>query len=263
MTSARFNVLLVLILLLLGSCSNAGKDYEPILQLQLSADQSIESTSDDAAKLKFCDEVIDALEGFLKRHPDGEWNATAKTALESWQSKRAAIQETVNRKIDFEEILKLQVAAQHVMQYSTDYTVRMKSCYDMINVLQSYLAKNPKGQWKAAARTALLSWKSRKATLEMELGSLADRLYSMLMDKALQAANSAHTFSNIEDIHLEKRSNKAVGPFIQITDIYSVSMRGFFGSSIFKRKVTVSGRITPESKEVQVDDKVVIEEVEG
>ena len=58
----------------------------------------------DAAKLNTCDDVIKALKSFIQEHPDGEWNITAKSALQDWQVKRAEIQENINRKIDFDKI---------------------------------------------------------------------------------------------------------------------------------------------------------------
>ncbi len=174
---ATKTLLSLLVILILSSCSNPKKDYESVQQLQSSAEQSIQGTSDDAAKLKSCDDVIKALDEFTKNHSDGEWNATAKTALQNWQTKRASIQESINRKLDFDAVQKLQDAAEEVMQHSTDYAVRMKSCDDMINSLQTYVSKHPEGEWTTSAKTSLMSWESRKTTLDRELSSLSNKLF--------------------------------------------------------------------------------------
>lgn len=255
------SLLFVLVALLLTSCSNPKKDYEPIKLLQITAEQSIQGTSDDSAKLKVCEDVIKALQEFVKRHPNGEWNITANSALENWQSKRASIQENINRKLDFEAVQKLQDAAEQIMQHSTDYAVRMKSCDDIINSLQTYISKHPEGEWTTSAKTALMSWESRKATLEQELSSLSNKLYGLLKERAIQEAKKVHSMSNIEEVRLDSRDNKAVGANIQVTDVYAIRMRGaIFGSQIFKLKVTVSGSIVPETKGVFVDKSATVEE---
>ncbi|MCJ7457421.1 MAG: hypothetical protein MUP17_00305 [candidate division Zixibacteria bacterium] len=260
-TKIYSSLLFVLVALLLTSCSNPKKDYEPIKLLQITTEQSIQGTSDDSAKLKACEDVIKALQEFVKRHPKGEWNITANSALESWQSKKASIQENINRKLDFEAVQKLQDAAEQIMQHSTDYAVRMKSCDDIINSLQTYISKHPEGEWTTSAKTALMSWESRKATLEQELSSLSNKLYGLLKERAIQEANKVHRMSNIEEVRLDSRDKKAVGANIQVTDVYAIRMRGaIIRSSIFKLKVTVSGGIVPETKRVFVDESATVEE---
>ena len=260
-TKPLLSLLFVLVVLVLASCSNPKKDYEPIQQLQSTSEQSIQGTSDDAAKLKSCDDVIKALDEFIKNHPEGEWNATAKTALQNWQTKRISIQENINRILDFEAIQKLQDAAEQVMQHSTDYVVRTKSCNDIINSLQTYISKHPEGDWTASAKTALMSWESRKTTLEQELSSLSNRLYGQMKDRAIVEAQRVHGMSNVEEVRLDKRDKKAIGANIQVTDVYAIRMRGaILRSSIFKLKITVSGGIDPATKRVFVDDNVVVEE---
>ncbi|MBI1804759.1 MAG: hypothetical protein HY033_13545 [Ignavibacteriae bacterium] len=254
-------ILFTFVLLFLSSCSNPKKEYEPVQQLQTTAEQSIQGTSDDAAKLKSCDDVIRALQEFIQNHPEGEWNTTAKSALGNWQSKRASIQEAVNRKLDFEEVQKLQDAAEQVMQHSTDYVVWMKSCDDMINSLQTYLTKHSEGEWNTSAKTALMSWQSRKSTLEQELSTLGNKLFGMMKDRAMHEAKSRHGLSNIEEVRLDSRDKKTVGANIQVTDVYAIRMRGaLLGTSIFKLKVTVSGNIDPEIKRVFVNENATVEE---
>lgn len=260
-TKTLLSFLLTLVILILSSCSNPKKDYDPIQQLQISSEQSILSTSDDSAKLKSCDNVIKALNEFITNHPDGEWNATAKTALQNWQSKRTSIQEKINRKLDFEAIQKLQGAAELVMQYSTDYVVRTKSCDDIINSLNGYISKHPEGDWTTSAKTSLMSWESRKSILEQELSSLSNKLYYQMKDKAIAEAKKTHGMSEIEEMLLNNRDKKVVGDNIQVTDVYSIRMRGaILGTHIFKLKVTVSGDIIQATKQVFVNNNAVVEE---
>ncbi len=194
---------------LLSSCSNSKKEYEPVQRLQIATEQTIASTSDDDAKLKSCDSVITALQKFMRKHAEGEWNLTAKAALENWQAKRDSIskswqatkdslQEVVSRRTDFEEIQKLQDAAEDVMQHSFDYAVRMKSCADMINALQEYLLKHPTSEWSTSAETALMSWKSRRAALVQELGSAFNKLSLLMKQRAIQEAQKVHNWSYVK-----------------------------------------------------------------
>lgn len=263
MRATKFHLysLISLIILVLSSCSNPKKDYESVQQLQSAAEQSIQGTSDDAAKLKSCDDVIKALGEFIKNYPEGEWNATAKAALGNWQSKRSLIQEIINRKLDFEAIQKLQNAAEQVMQHSVDYAVRTKSCDDIISSLETYISKHPEGEWTASVKTALMSWESRKATLEQELSFLSNSLYGLMKDRAIAEAKKVHGMSNIEEVRLDKRDKKTIGANIHVTDVYAIRMRGsILGTSIFKLKITVSGDIDPTTKRVVVDDNTAVEE---
>lgn len=253
--------LFFLAILVLASCSNPKKDYEPIQQLQTASEQSIQGTSDDAIKLKSCDDVIKALDEFIKNHPEGEWNSTAKTDLASWKSKRTYIQESINSKLDFGAIQKLQAAAEQIMQHSNDYVVRQKNCDEIISTLQSYISKYPEGAWTTAAKTSLLSWQSRKTTLEQELSSLINRLSNQMRDRAISEAKKVHRMSNIEEVRLDKRNSRTSGANISVTEVYAIRMRGaIIGSSIFKLNITVSGQIDPATKQVFVDDNDIVEE---
>ncbi len=248
-------------LIVLLSCSNPEEDYKPIQQLQNSAEQSIQSSGDDNVKLKFCDDVIKALDEFIKNNPKGEWNATAKSALQSWRIKRVLIQESIDRKLDFDNIQKLQDATEAIMQHSTDYAVRIKGCNDIINSLQTYISKHPEGDWTTTVRTSLMSWESRKATFEQVLNSLSNRLYIQLKTQAIAEAKNAHKLSNIEEARLDKRDQSTVGANILVTDIYAIRMRGaILGSHIFKMKITVSDGIDQSTKHIFVNDNVTLEE---
>ncbi len=247
-------------LLLQASCSNPRKEYEPLQRMQSAVDASIQSTTGDATRFKACDSVITSLQEFIDRHPDGQWNATAKSDLEKWQSTRAGILEKINRKVDFEEVQKLQDATEQVMQHTTDYAVRTKSCDIVINALDTYLARHTEGEWIAPAKTALASWQSRKDTLEQELASLSDKLYGMMKARAIQAAKNRDGRSKVEEIKLDNREKKTLGANIQVTDVYAVRMRGSLsGSSTIELKITVSGRIDPVRKKVYVDEKPIVE----
>ncbi len=255
------NLLFVFIILFIYSCSNPEKDYEPLQQQQTTAEQKLQNTSDDAARVNICDDVIAELDKFIKEHPEGEWNLTAKTALQSWQSKRGEFQENINLKMDFEEIQKLQDAAEQVMQHSTDYAVRMKNCDDIITAMQNYVTKHSKGEWTTSVNTALMSWESRKTSLDAELNTLYNSLYAKMRDKAITTAKRVHNFSNIETVTLKDREKQTEGSNLQVKDIYAVRMRGkIFGSSIFKLDITVIGGINPETKAIYVNEDAKVDE---
>lgn len=268
----RSFLLLTVLALVLNSCSNPQKDYEPVQQLQLASERAIASTMDDSTKLKYSDSVIVAIKDFINNHPKGEWNLTAKSALENWQGKRDSIykslqvtndslQEVMNRETDFEEIQKLQMAAEDVMQHSFDYSVRMKSCSDMINALQSYLVKHPTGEWSTSVQTSLMSWKSRRSELVQGLRSLLDMLSSLMKQRAIQEAQKVHNWSNVERVQLEKSDTTTVGGFIHVTSTYAVRMvAALMRSSIYKMEITVSGSIDPEAKRPFVDSNVRVVE---
>lgn len=251
----------VIFTFLLSSCSNPKKDYEPVQQLQKTTEQSIASTRDDAANIKSCQNVIDALKNFIKDHPEGEWNLTATTSLTGWQAKADSIQEIVNSQMDFEKIQKLQAAAEDVMQHSSDYAVEIKNCDDMTEQLQQYISKHPKSDWSASAQTALMSWKSRKAHIEQQLNSLIMKVANLMEQRVRQEAKKVHPMSNIEKLQIESSNTSAIGGNIKVTSIVAVRMRGaIFGKDIFKLEITVSGEIVPESKQVFVDDDVKVVE---
>lgn len=103
-STTLFFSLFILVILFLTYCSNPKEDYETIKHLQKVAEKNLQESSDDVAKLRSCDEVVETLDEFIKKYPDGEWNLTANSDLSSWQLKRASIQESINRKLDFESI---------------------------------------------------------------------------------------------------------------------------------------------------------------
>ena len=254
-------LLFIIITFLISSCSSPKKDYEPVQQLLAATEQNISGTSDAAANIKSCQSVIDVLQNFIKAHPEGEWNITAKTALNVWQIKRDSLQEVVNRTLDFEKIQKLQGAAEDVMQHSFDYAVQMKSCDDMIGILQEYLLNHTKSDWSTSVQTSLMSWKSRKTNLVQQLGSLFNKLSKLMEERAIQEAEKVHQMSNVEKIQLERSDTASVGGNINITKVYAVRMVGSIaGKHIFKLDITVSGSINPETKQTFVNDHVKVVE---
>jgi hypothetical protein len=77
--------------ILLFSCSNPKADYDTVQKLQDESEKSIQRTTDYDLKVKSCDDAINALQGFLQKYKEGEWNNVAKTALFSWQAKKASL----------------------------------------------------------------------------------------------------------------------------------------------------------------------------
>jgi len=261
MSTKTYLIFLLSFSSILISCSNPQKEFKEVKKVEDSAEASILKTSDDVTKLAACQDVINSLNAFLSKHEEGEWSNTARVSLAKWLAKRDSVQELINSKHDFDELQKLQVASEQVMQSSTDYAVRLKSCEDMIAALQSYLSNHQASAWTSVVNTSLLSWQSRKTDLERELSTLNSQLYTLLRDRAIAEAQRAHGMSRIEQMVLENRDTKAVGSNILIADVYAIRMRGtLIGSHIFKLKVTVSGGISPESKRVFVDEKAIVEE---
>lgn len=95
MNSPRLFLLAILFLLFLPSCSDPKADYDTVQKIQEASELTIERTSDFDVKTKACDDVINALQMFLSKHSEGEWTNTAKTALASWQSKKASLQQEI------------------------------------------------------------------------------------------------------------------------------------------------------------------------
>jgi len=78
-------------LLMLSSCSDPKADYDNVQKIQDASELTIQRTSDYDIKAKACDDAINALQTFLAKHADGEWANTAKTALDSWQSRKSSL----------------------------------------------------------------------------------------------------------------------------------------------------------------------------
>lgn len=166
-----------------------------------------------------------------------------------------------SQKTDYEDVQKLQDASEQVMQHSTDYDVRLKACNDMTNSLQAFLTKHPEGEWSNIARTALLSWESRRDALVEEKAALLNQLNAKLQAKAEEEAHKVHSMCNIERMTVYSHDETKEGSQIVVKTTYAVRMRGaILGMDIFKINVTVSGRIATDTKEVSVDQRVTVVE---
>jgi len=164
-------------------------------------------------------------------------------------------------KQDYEEVLTLQQATEQALQQTTDYDIKLKSCDDMMRVLDEFLKKHPQGEWSDVARTALQSWQSRKTALFSERSSLVDELGTRLRNRAIEAARSAHGMSNIETVDLESRDQRTEGNRILVTDVYAVRMKGaILRMHIFKLRVTTSGYIATDEKRIAVNERVNVQE---
>jgi PBP1b-binding outer membrane lipoprotein LpoB len=92
-----FKLLLVAFsfLLFLPSCSDPKADYDTVQKIQEASELTIQRTSDFDVKITACDDAINALQSFVTKYQQGEWTNTAKTALESWQSKKSSLQHEI------------------------------------------------------------------------------------------------------------------------------------------------------------------------
>jgi PBP1b-binding outer membrane lipoprotein LpoB len=95
MKSLRIPLLALSVLLFLPSCSDPKADYDTVQKIQEASELTIARTSDFDVKIKACDDAINALQTFVAKHQEGEWTNTAKTALDSWQSKKSSLQQEV------------------------------------------------------------------------------------------------------------------------------------------------------------------------
>jgi hypothetical protein len=110
MKKEYFSVLVLLLLLLFYSHSNgnqnsffapnAKKDYEKIVKLQQETEQSFLETHDFDIKIKGCENVILALNEFLKNYPNDKHNVTFTPDLESWKTKKFAFTSEQNMLIN-------------------------------------------------------------------------------------------------------------------------------------------------------------------
>ena len=95
MQSLRIPLLAISFLLFLPSRSEPKAGYDTVQKIQEASELTIERTSDFDVKIKACDDAINALQSYLTKHQEGELTHTAKTALDSWLSKRASLQHEI------------------------------------------------------------------------------------------------------------------------------------------------------------------------
>jgi hypothetical protein len=53
---------------------------------------------------------------------------------------------------DYRSVQNFQDAAEQIMQHSFDYDAKIKSCNDVIAVLNGFLQKHSSGEWASTAR---------------------------------------------------------------------------------------------------------------
>ncbi len=245
-------IFLTIFVIMICSCSNPQKDFQNVENLQALSAQNIHNATDVTAKLKACDTVITACQGYMNKYPTSDWNEKAKVILNQWAATKQGLVEEVNEQTDFTKIQQLQNSAMQVVQNSNDFAVRLKACTDMVNSLQGYLSEYKSGDWVSAAQTMLMSWQSQKTTLENQLSDLGNRLYGILKQDAINAAMRRYSLSDIQTMTLQDRKVTEAGSQIQVTDTYFVRMVGrLAGTSIFKLNITVTGIIIPETKEAK------------
>ncbi|MBM4161323.1 MAG: hypothetical protein FJ217_09520 [Ignavibacteria bacterium] len=166
-----------------------------------------------------------------------------------------------NPKADYEEVRKIQAAAEQVIGISADYDVRISECDNVIRALEGLLNKHKEGEWAAAARADLGSWQSRKAALQNEINSLIAELSGRLRLKAAEESRRKHPFSSLELIYLENQTRIKQGNNLLVKETYSVRLlTGLFGIRVMKLTTTVSGGVAMDSKKVFVDEGAQIRE---
>lgn len=161
-----------------------------------------------------------------------------------------------NAKNDYEEIRRLLDVTEQTIEKTIDFDAKLKACDDAIRILESFLKKHTEGEWVNIAKTALESWKTRREAIVNELESLRSRLSVETERIARRKAFHQHSLSDIETIFFEKRDEHKEGNNIITSDTYNVRMRGsVIGTSIFKLKIIVPGRIAMDTKSVSADDE--------
>ena len=92
MRQLRFTIPL-LALLILPCCSDPKADFDTVQKIQDTSELTIQRTADYSIKAKACDDAINALQSFLAKHTEGEWANTARTAIDSWRSRKSSLQQ--------------------------------------------------------------------------------------------------------------------------------------------------------------------------
>ena len=159
-----------------------------------------------------------------------------------------------DQKADYEAVQKIQDASELTIQRTSDYDIKGKACDDAISSLQAFLSKHSDGDLANAARTALASWQSRKASFQNEINALSKQLVQLMINRATELADQHHPLSKIEKIDLANRQTNKDGSTITVNDSYALKMRGkIIGRQVFNFTVKVSGHISTDKKVVAVD----------
>ena len=56
----------------------------------------MQHSSDYAVEIKNCDDMTEQLQQYISKHPKSDWSASAQTALMSWKSRKAHIEQQLN-----------------------------------------------------------------------------------------------------------------------------------------------------------------------
>jgi hypothetical protein len=99
MKKEYFSIIVLFLSLLIFTRSNGNpyyffssgekKDYEKLIKLQQETEQNLSQTYDFDIKISSCDNIINALNKFIKKYPDSERTDTAKIGLQSWYLRKS------------------------------------------------------------------------------------------------------------------------------------------------------------------------------
>jgi hypothetical protein len=266
MSKLRF--VLIIACLFLTSCSSQKKDYAAVQEVQNVATQIIGVTSDYDTKIKNCDNAINALTAFIQKNPDGEWHDTATAALAIWQAKKDEFGKQSKtladsnteeakaqaKKTDVDDVQRIQDASLESVGNTPDYDVKMKSCDDAINALNSFIQKYPTDEMSTTYKTALASWQTKRTGFARDVKALKDKLGVQMWTYAEELAHGKHGASHIETMSVADSSTQKDGSDYVIKKNYAVRMVGsIIGHSIFKLNVKVTGHVAMASKQVSYD----------
>ena len=106
MKKEYFSIIVLFLSLLILTRSNGNpyysfssgekKDYEKLIKLQQETEQNLSQTYDFDIKISSCDNIINALNKFIKKYPDSERTDTAKIGLQSWYLRKFKLTSQLN-----------------------------------------------------------------------------------------------------------------------------------------------------------------------
>jgi hypothetical protein len=169
----KTGVCFVIGLMVIYACSNPSKDYSRLEQLQNTKEQFLQQDYNYDLKIQACNEVIDSLQVFIIKHNKGEWNTKALAAINTWKLHK----EKIERDKDYENLMNIQQTSDQTQGYTNDYDIKIQSCNDVINSINSFLVRYNQDEAKTLLTTALNSWKAGKP--------LASRSYYLLMKELM------------------------------------------------------------------------------
>jgi hypothetical protein len=126
MKKEYFSIIVLFLSLLIFTRSNGNpyysfssgekKDYEKLIKLQQETEQNLSQTYDFDIKISSCDNIINALNKFIKKYPDSERTDTAQIGLQSWYLRKFKLTSQLNslvNELSSHLSEKAKVAAQH------------------------------------------------------------------------------------------------------------------------------------------------------